>query len=234
MQNQPICPLVGHLADFAPPLCSSGSSTDTEQGCRISQFAHLWATWLILHPRCATVGPHRYRAGVQNQPICPLVGHLADSAPPLCSRWGSTDTERGCRISQFALLWANWLILHPRSAAVGLHRYRAGVQNQPICPLVGHLADSAPPLCSRWGSTDTEQGCKISQFAHLWATWLILHPRSAAVGLHRYRAGVQNQPICPLVGHLADSAPPLCSGGAPPIQSRGAESANLPTCGPLG
>ena len=203
MQNQPICPLVGHLADFAPPLCSRWGSTDARQGCRISQFAHLWATWLILHPRSAVGGAPLIQSRGAKSANLPTCGPRLILPHPLLQRWGS-------------------------------HDYRAGVQNQPICPLVGHLADFAPPLCSRWGSTDTEQGCRISQFAHLWATWLILHPRSAAVGLHRYRAGVQNQPICPLEGHLADSAPPLCSGGAPPIQSRGAESANLPSCGPLG
>ena len=65
--------------------------------------------------------------------------------------------------------------------------------------------------------------------AHKWANWLTLHPCSVLVEPHRCRAGVQNQPSGPQVGKLADSAPLLCIGGAPPLQSGGAKSANWPS-----
>ena len=202
MQNQPSGPQVGKLADSAPLLCIGGAPPTAERGCRISQVAHKWANWLILHPCSVSVEPHRCRAGVQNQPIGPQEGKLADSAPPLCIGGAPPTAERGCRISQVALKWANWLTLHPCSVSVGPHRCTAGVQNQPSGPQVGKLADSAPLLCIGGAPTAAERGCKISQVAHKWANWLILHPCSVSVEPHRLQSGGAESAKWPTSGQI--------------------------------
>ena len=135
-----------------------------------SKVAHKWARWL--HNPCRLEGPHRFRAGGENQkwPTSEQGGYITLAA------WGvPTALERGrirsgpqvgkvatlpCRLgglttserragSEVTHKWARWL--HNPCCLGGAHRFRAGGQNQkwPTSGQSGYITPTAwgcPPL----------------------------------------------------------------------------------------
>ena len=211
----------------SPPLQSGGTE---------SELAHKLARWL--HHPCRLGGPHRFRAGRQNQ-RWPTSGQ-GDYITP--AAWGSRPLPSGGTESEVAHKWARWLY-HPCRLG-GPHHFRARGQNQkwptsrqggyitpaasgvPTAsergdrirggPQVGKVATS--PLPPR-GSPPLQSGGTESELAHKWARWLHYPCRlgvpTAFERGDRIRSG-------PQVGKVATS--PLPSGGSPPLQSGGTES----------
>ena len=182
-----------------------GVPTASQRGAE-SEVAHKWARWL--HHPCRLGGPHRFKAGGQNQnwPTSGQGGYITPAAwgsPPLQSggtesqvahkwaRWlhhpcrlgGSPPLQSGGAESKVAHKWARWLH-HPCRPGVP-HRFKAGGQNQNWPTHGGYITPAA------WGSLPLQSGGTESEVAHKWARWLH-HP-------------------CRL-------------GGSPPLQSGGTES----------
>ena len=113
-QNQK-WPTSGQGGNITP--AAWGVPTASEQGAE-SEVAHEWARWL--HNPCRLGGPHRFRAGGQNQkwPTSGQGGYITHAA------WGvPTALELGQK-SELAHKWARWL--HNPCRLGGPHRFRAG------------------------------------------------------------------------------------------------------------
>ena len=113
-QNQkwPTSGLGGYITPAA-----LGVPTASERGAE-SKVAHKWARWL--HNPCRLGGPHRFKAGGQNQkwPTSGQGGYITPAA------WGvTTASEQGAE-SKVAHKWARWL--HNPCRLGGLHRFKAG------------------------------------------------------------------------------------------------------------
>ena len=153
-----------------------------------SKVAHKWARWL--HNPCRLGGPHRFRAGGQNQrwPTSGQGGYITRAV------WGvPTATKRGAE-SMVAHKWARWLY-NPchLGGSLGLqsgghnHRWPKSGQGGYITP----AAWGSPPLQSggqdqrwptsgqggymtraAWGVPTASKRGAESQVAHKWARWL--------------------------------------------------------------
>ena len=137
--------------------------------------AQKWATWL--HNPWRLRGPHRFRAGAQNQtgPTSGQGGYITPAA------WGiPTTLERGAQ-SEVAHTWAPWL--HNPWRLRGPHRFRAGAQNQtgPTSGQGGYITLAA------WGVPTASDREAKSEMAHKWARWL--HNPCRLGDPHRFRAG---------------------------------------------
>ena len=198
--------------------------------------AHKWARWL--HHPCRLGGPHRVRAGGQNQnwPSSGQGGYITPAASGF-----PTASERGAE-SEVAHKWTRWLH-HPCRLGVP-HRFRAGGQNQkwPTSGQGGYITPAA------WGvPTASKRGDRIRIGPQVGKVATSPLPPG---GSHRFKAGGQNQkwptsgqggyitpaawgvPTAsergdrirsgPQVGKVATS--PLPPGGSPPLQSGGTES----------
>ena len=204
-------PQVGKVATSPLPL---GGSPPLQSGGTESEVAHRWAWWL--HHPCRLRGPHRFRAGGQDQnwptsgqggyitraawgvPAAsergdrirsgPQVGKVATSPLP---PGGSPSLQSGGTESEVAPKWARWL--HHPCRLGGPHRFRAGGQN-PKWPTSG-------------------QGGYITPAASEVPT--------ASERAYRIRGG-------PQVGMVATS--PLPPEGSPTLQS-GGQNQNWPTSG---
>ena len=158
-----IGPQVGKVA--TSPLPPRGSPARHSRGTE-SELAFKWARWL--HHPCRLGGPHRFRAGGQNEnwPTSGQGGHITPAA------WGvPTASERGARIrsgpqvgkvatsllpprgspplqsggteSELAHKWARWL--HHPCRLGGPHRVTAGGRSR-SGPQVVKVATSPLPL----------------------------------------------------------------------------------------
>ena len=198
-------PQVGKVATSPLP---PGGSPPLQSGGAESEVAHKWARWL--HHPCRLGGPHRFRAGEQNQrwPTSGQGGYMTPAA------WGvPTASQRGAE-SEVAHKWARWL--HHPCRLGGPHRFRAGGQNQKW-PTSGQGAYITP---AAWGVPTAPKrgdririGPQVGQVAtsplppggphrfrargqnHKWPTsgqGGYITP-AASGGPHRFRAGGQNQ-----------------------------------------
>ena len=99
-----------------------GVPTASDRGGQNQEVAHKWARWL--HNTCRLAGPHRFRAGGQNQmwPTSGQGGYITPAAWEV-----PTASDRGAE-SDMAHKWARWLYnpCHLRDP----HRFRAGGQNR--------------------------------------------------------------------------------------------------------
>ena len=225
-----IGPQVGKVATSPVP---PGGSPPLQSGGTESEVAHKWARWL--HHPCRLGGPHRFRAGGQNQkwPTSGQGGYITRAA------WGvPTASERGDRIrsgppvgkvatsplpprrspplqsghteSEVAHKWAWWL--HHPCRLRGPQRFRAGDRIR-IGPQVGKAATSPlPPE----GSPPLQSGGTGSELAHKWARRL--HHPCRLGGPHRFRAGGQN-PKWPTSGQGGYITP--AAWGVPTASERG-------------
>ena len=211
----------------SPPLQSGGTE---------SEVAHKWARWL--HHPCRLGGPHRFRAGGQNQKwprsgqggyitpaawgvptasargdtirIGPQVGKVATS--PLPPR-RSPPLQSGQTESEVAHKWAWWL--HHPCRLGGPQRFRAGDRIR-IGPQVGKMATLPLPL---GGSHRFRAGGQNQKWPTSGQGGYIT-PAASGVSTasergDRIRSG-------PQVGKVATS--PVPPGGSPPLQSGGTES----------
>ena len=151
-----------------------GFPTASERGAE-SKVAHKWAS--RLHNPCRLGGPHRFRAGGQNQrwPTSGQGGYITRAA------WGvPTATKRGAE-SMVAHKWARWLY-NPCHLG-GSPGLQSGGHNHrwPTSGQGGYITPAA------WGvPTASERGAG-SEVAHKWARWL--HDPCRVGGPHRFKAG---------------------------------------------
>ena len=227
-------PQVGKVA--TSPL-ARGGSPPLQSGGAESEVAHKWASWL--HHPCRLGGPHRFRAGEQNQrwPTSGQGGYMTPAA------WGvPTASERGDRIrsgppvgkvatsplppggsppfqsggteSELAHQWARWLH-HPCRLGGSPPLQSGGTESK-----VAHKwARWLHHPCRLGGSPRLQSGGTESEVAHQWARWL--HHPCRLGGPHRSKAGGQNQnwPTSGQDGYITPAA-----WGSPPLQSGGTES----------
>ena len=178
-----------------------GGPTLSERGAE-SQVAHRWARWL--HNPCRQGGPHRFRAGGQNQrwPTSGQGGYITSAAwgVPTASEWGAesevahkwarwlhnpcrlgvpTASERGAE-SEVAHKGARWL--HNPCCLGGPHHCKAGGHNQKW-PTSGQGGYITP---ADWGVPTASEQRAESQVAHKWARWL--HNPCRLGGPHCFRA----------------------------------------------
>ena len=184
-------------------------------------------------------GPHRFKAGGQNQnwPTSGQGGYITAAA------WGSPPLQSGGIESDLAHKWARWL--HHPCGPRGVPTASERGDRIRIGPQVGKMATLPLPL---GGSAPLPSRGTESEVAHKWARWL--HHPCRLGGPHRFRAGEHNQrwptsgqggymtPAAwgvphrvtaggrirsgPQVGKVATS--PLPPGGSPSLQSGGTES----------
>ena len=204
-------PQVGKVATSPLPL---GGSPPLQSGGTESEVAHKWAWWL--HHPCRLRGPHRFRAGGQDQnwPTSGQGGYITRAA------WGvPTASERGDRIRSGPQVGkVATSPLPPRGVPTASERgdrIRSG-------PQVGKVATSPVPP---GGSPPLQSGGTESEVAHKWARWL--HHPFRLRGPQRFRAGDRIR-IGSQVGKAATS--PLPPWGSPPLQS-GGQNQKWPTSG---
>ena len=180
----------------SPPLPSGGTE---------SEVAHKWARWL--HHPCRLGGPHRFRAGGQNQkwPTSGQSGYITPAASGV-----PTASERGDRIRggpQVGKVATS--PLPPRGVPTASER---GDKN-PKWPTGGQGGYNTP---AAWGSLPLRSGGTESEVAHKWARWL--HHPCRLGGPHGFRAGGRIR-SGPQVGKVATS--PLPPQGVPTTSERG-------------
>ena len=171
-----------------------------------SHFAHLWAT-SDLAPLPNRGDPHRYTAGGKIR-SGPQVGKVATSplpyrgSPPLQS---GGQNQKWPTSGQSGYLTPAVSGIPTASAAGG--KIRSG-------PQVGKVATS--PLPYR-GSPPLQSGGQNQKWPTSGQSGYLT---PAVSGIPTDTGGGQNQPLCPLVGHLADF-PPAVSVGIPTDTERG-------------
>ena len=169
-------PQVGKVATSPLP---PGGSPPLQSGGTESEVAQKWAR--RLHHPCRLGGPHRFSAGGHNPnwPTSGQGGYITPAASEV-----PTASERGDRIRggpQVGMVATSPL------PPEGSPTLQSGGQNQnwPTSEQDGYITPAA------WGSPPLQSGGTESEVAHKWARWL--HHPCRLGGLHRFRAGGQNQ-----------------------------------------
>ena len=196
-------PQVGKVA--TSPLPPRGVPTTSERGDRIRIGPQVGKMATLPLP---LGGPHRFRAGGQNQkwPTSGQDGYITPAA------WGSPRLPSGGTESEVAHKWARWL--HHPCRLGGPHGFRAGGRIR-SGPQVGKVATS--PLPPR-GSPGLQSGGQNQKWPTSGQGGYIT---SAAWGVPTASERGDRIRIGPQVGKVATS--PLPPRGSPPLQSGGTE-----------